>query len=106
MDDNSEDTTENTNENTNTPNNSGNGTTNTSLCPGTWLIVVVLLITAAAIAVAAFAVYQWRRCTNVSAMSVAVGELGMDMPYNAIYQRGMRAMGRTPAYMSDLPQFD
>jgi hypothetical protein len=112
MDDSSEDTTENTN----TPNNSensgngtscpGNGTSNTSLCPGTWLIVVVLLITAAAIAVAAFAVYQWRRCTNVSAMSVAVGELGMDMPYNAIYQRGMRAMGRTPAYMSDLPQFD
>lgn len=105
MDDNSENSgdtnaqnkSENTTENTNTPNNSGNGTTNTSLCPGTWLMVVVLLITAAAIAVAAFAVYQWRRCINVSAMSVAVERVFPDE-----YERGMRAIGRTPTYRSDL----
>ena len=63
-------------------------------CPGTWLIAVVLLITAAAIAVAAFAVYQWRQCAQAdaqAAISVAVSPVDE-------YARGMRAMGLTPTF--------
>lgn len=83
-------------ENTNAQDNTENTTGNTSTCPGTWLIVVVLLITAAAIAVAAFALYQWRRCAQ-AAMSVAVegvatmGDSAVHDPYTAISQRGLDA---------------
>jgi hypothetical protein len=89
-------------ENTNAQDNSETTTGNTAACPGTWLIVVVLLITAAAIAVAAFALYQWRRCAQAdaqAAMSVAVS------PTNE-FEKGMRAIGVTPRYRSDLQKFE
>lgn len=87
-------------ENTNAQDNSETTTGNTAACPGAWLIVVVLLITAAAIAVAAFALYQWRRCAQAdaqAAMYVAVN------PYDDIFQRGMDAYkGLTSRHRSDL----
>lgn len=83
-------------ENTNAQDNSETTTGNTAACPGTWLIVVVLLITAAAIAVAAFALYQWRRCAQVDPNH---------NKYAAIYEDGMHAIGLTPGYRSDLPKF-
>lgn len=101
MDDSPEDT-----ENTNAQDNSET-TGNTAACPGTWLIVVVLLVTAAAIAVAAFALYQWRRCAQADAqadMSVEVegvatmGDSAVHDPYTAISQWGLNAyrMGDPP----------
>jgi len=75
-------------ENTNAQDNSDNTTGNTSMCPATWLIVVVLLITAAAIAVAAFAVYQWRRCAQADAHADVAPNPN---PYTAISQRGLDA---------------
>jgi len=98
-------------ENTNAQDNSDNTTGNTSMCPATWLIILAFLVAAAAVAAAAFAVYQWRKCAqadaqaDVAAISVAVERVAN--PYDDIFQRGMEAYNElTPRYRSDLYEFD